>query len=589
MSKALKSISASNKLAFYYDAKNIKNQELINDVANCYKNGSGAKVFTLIELLNLVYKQEQYLVNNCNNPQIAFKTITELPLSAIQKHLLYFNIIWWFGGVYNLNPKLRHTLWLIENEFKKYKTNTPEKDFYFKNKDEFEKLTFKQVKELILKFHQLSYLEKLKYWEDTFGYEYSISFSSRGFYSENDIEEIGPKEMINPDFAISIYPENKTETEQHNFWLLGHIQKNKTTEHCNFEYLKENYFSKVKDNPHAIEFTEQEIESINKQKAREKKLIDEKQPIRLWGYYFGYQSVVMRENPYLQLDAHDFKKICLAYAKGIADAHYLGFLETQLDKLKKGENVLSQIIELLPDKINNTSINSKKFYNIEDFKHMIIELMKLDPLLSFHVNDFLEFHYSQAAFTTRWSRVNWFTMFRKTLFMCGYKDDKYHINDLPPQIRNAFYWERRKSFDLVNAMPKEQISETVPTVKLKSIIGVANFDYTNKENYFFADKIDVFKQIEQELVLKEYIDTKGKWNKEKRHLVALIHTMYNLKYMRPKINGKSEKNTKLDYRRFFEKRYNTELSQEMKPSKFPPNKVKDYIYEFHFIPEIEKL
>ena len=115
------------------------------------------------------------------------------------------------------------------------------------------------------------------------------------------------------------------------------------------------------------------------------------------------------------------------------------------------------------------------------------------------------------------------------------------------------------------------------------------FDYLNKCNYFFADKIDAFKQIENELLLKVYIDANGKWNKEKRYLVAFIHIMYSLKYMRPKIKGKSEKNTRLEYRRFFEKRYKTALTQEMKPSKFPLNKLMLYKFDFNFIPEIENL
>ena len=118
---------------------------------------------------------------------------------------------------------------------------------------------------------------------------------------------------------------------------------------------------------------------------------------------------------------------------------------------------------------------------------------------------------------------------------------------------------------------------------------LATFDYSNKDNYFFTDKNDAFKEIENELIQKDYLDAQGKWNKEKRYLVAFIHIMYNLKYLRPKINNKSEKNTRLEYRRFFEKRYKTDITQEMKPKRFPPNKLKEYKFDFHFISEIEKL
>ncbi len=587
MAKALKGISTSNKLPFYYNAENIKNQDLVNDVTSCYKSGNGVKVFALAELFNLIYKQVQYLVDNCNNPQIAFKTLTELPLTAIQKHILYFNIIKWFGGVYNMNPKLRHALWLIENEFKRYKANTPEKDFYFKDKDEFERLTFKQINELKVKFDQLSYSEKLKFWDDTFGYECGITFSSRGFYSENDIEEIGPRETINPEYAISIYPKNKTETEQHNFWLLDHIQKSKSIQHCSIELLKENYYTKVKNNPRAIEYTEIEIESINKQKEKDKKLKDEKRQIRFWGYYFGYQSVVMQEQSYLQLEASDFKSICVPYAKGIADAHFLGFLENQLEKLKNEKKGI--VKRDLPLQVNTDTsvVNGKKFYRAKDYRDLITAILELDPYLE--VKDFLDLHYSEAGFTPGMSRINWFTKFRKALFDYGFSDSNERAKDSPNQIKTAFSWEREKSANYILSKYNKQSNFTRPIIEQKTTKAPETLEYTNKENYFFADKLAVFEKIEAELLLKEYIDVNGKWNKEKRYLVALIHILYNLKYLRPHVKNKDAKNTKLEYRRLFEKRYKTDITQEMKPSLFPPSKIKEYKFDFHFIPEIDKI
>jgi len=118
---------------------------------------------------------------------------------------------------------------------------------------------------------------------------------------------------------------------------------------------------------------------------------------------------------------------------------------------KQGENSLLQNNESLPNRSNANSINGKKFYTPVDFKQMIVELLKLDQSLSFYVTDFLEFHYSQAGFTNWWSQVNWFTMFRKTLFENGYRDDKNNVKNLPPQIRNAFHWEKQKSFALIKA------------------------------------------------------------------------------------------------------------------------------------------
>jgi len=118
---------------------------------------------------------------------------------------------------------------------------------------------------------------------------------------------------------------------------------------------------------------------------------------------------------------------------------------------------------------------------------------------------------------------------------------------------------------------------------------VSPFDYSNNENYFFSDKIKNLKWIEIEMIEKKYLTATGKWNIEKNKLVALIYILKKLEYLRPKIQGKGTNASLLAYRRFFEARYKSNVTEQMKPSKFNIGTLKSYKPDFLFIPEIDKL
>jgi len=113
------------------------------------------------------------------------------------------------------------------------------------------------------------------------------------------------------------------------------------------------------------------------------------------------------------------------------------------------------------------------------------------------------------------------------------------------------------------------------------------FDYSNDNNYFFSNKIDDFKTIETELVSKQYVNENGEWQKDKMTLVAFIHIIVQLGYVRPKITGKEKGATLIAYRRFFEERYKTDIREQMKPSNFEFAKLKNYKPDFRFIPDID--
>ena len=117
---------------------------------------------------------------------------------------------------------------------------------------------------------------------------------------------------------------------------------------------------------------------------------------------------------------------------------------------------------------------------------------------------------------------------------------------------------------------------------------ILSFDYSNKENYFFPDKIEILKQIEKELIVRKYLDLAKGWIVEKTKLVAFIYFLKQMGYLRPKLKGKDEKASLLVYRRFFEKRYHINITRAMKPTEFKLSGLKNYKADFLFIiPEID--
>ncbi len=221
------------------------------------------------------------------------------------------------------------------------------------------KYTPKQLRALKKKFTPLPYADKLKFWDEYFS---ELHGFYNYFYTTIYFDDVADTERMKPENFISLYPKDKQEKEQFNRWVLNSIQRNP---HYNFENLKENYFDKITNNPRPIEYTEQEIKGIEKQRDKEKKYMDEGRDIPSWGYYYGYQSVVQSIDVTKEIEADTLQRIGLSFAKGIVDAHYLGFLEKQLEQIKQGKEILS-----LP-KESNTEI-----YHLTS---MDIEAMKENP------------------------------------------------------------------------------------------------------------------------------------------------------------------------------------------------------------------
>ena len=124
-------ISASNDLGYYTDKKNIPNQELVNETLEYFQTGAGARVFEALVFLNLLEKQYHFVLNNFKESSKVIQSLKSLPLTELEKHILYGFILKWFGGypVYNLDEDCDRTLKEIQTEFLRYEGETPEKAF----------------------------------------------------------------------------------------------------------------------------------------------------------------------------------------------------------------------------------------------------------------------------------------------------------------------------------------------------------------------------------------------------------------------------------------------------------------------------
>ena len=231
------------------------------------------------------------------------------------------------------------------------------------DKSLFHTLSFESLRKLKIPFDKLkTYSEKLKFWDEYFwGEKGYFHFSWSYFFNEIDTEQ----ERLKPENFITIYPDNKSETEQFNSWLFNHIQNDKETEFCNFGKVKETYYEKIKDNPRAIEYIEQQIEAITTQRDRERKYMTEQRDTFFWGYYLGYQTVVQKTSFPLQMDAEELNRIILSVAKGICDAHYLGFLENELAQ-RKNE---------MPSKRTEAKIETASKEDSEKYTRQVLEFV----------------------------------------------------------------------------------------------------------------------------------------------------------------------------------------------------------------------
>jgi len=128
---SLESISSNHTIDYYQDEKNIPNQELVNSTINYFQSGVGSALFSPIDFLNLLNKQNEFVKLNVQNGELVIQHLINLPLTDRKKHALYGFILKWFGGypINNLNEDFDKTLKLVQREFLSFDGDTPEKHF----------------------------------------------------------------------------------------------------------------------------------------------------------------------------------------------------------------------------------------------------------------------------------------------------------------------------------------------------------------------------------------------------------------------------------------------------------------------------
>jgi hypothetical protein len=96
--KYLRNISADNPLEYYTNEVNIRSQELVNETIQYFNTGEGRRVFTPLELLNLLERQYHHVKTNIEDSVKVINDLRALPLNDLEKHVLFGLILKWFGG-----------------------------------------------------------------------------------------------------------------------------------------------------------------------------------------------------------------------------------------------------------------------------------------------------------------------------------------------------------------------------------------------------------------------------------------------------------------------------------------------------------
>lgn len=128
---SLNSILAKNDLTFYTNKENIPNQGLVKQTIDYFMEGEGRRAFKALTFLNLLWPQYEFLIKNVADSEKVISHLLSLPLSELEKHVLFGLLLKWFGGypINNLNPEYQRILKHIEKLFLAHPGQTPEKEF----------------------------------------------------------------------------------------------------------------------------------------------------------------------------------------------------------------------------------------------------------------------------------------------------------------------------------------------------------------------------------------------------------------------------------------------------------------------------
>ncbi|WP_436488815.1 hypothetical protein [Chitinophaga sp. ARDCPP14] len=118
-------------LEWYTDANNVPNQQSQSEIIQWFSTGPGARLFAPIEILNLLYKQVDFVSQNIYDGDKVESHLTDLPLTDLQKHVLFGLILKKFGGypIHLAEREQEKTIKRVEQLFLSGEKDSPEREF----------------------------------------------------------------------------------------------------------------------------------------------------------------------------------------------------------------------------------------------------------------------------------------------------------------------------------------------------------------------------------------------------------------------------------------------------------------------------
>jgi hypothetical protein len=112
-------ISDHNDLNYYFNVKNIPNQELVFETYNYFHKGPGKVYFSPLEFLNLLNWHYRYIKDQIETPIDVLKHFQNLSSTKDKKHILIAFVLKWYGGypIKNMNAQFNTTLKFLEAEY----------------------------------------------------------------------------------------------------------------------------------------------------------------------------------------------------------------------------------------------------------------------------------------------------------------------------------------------------------------------------------------------------------------------------------------------------------------------------------------
>jgi hypothetical protein len=114
--------SSDFDLNYFFNAKNIPNQDLVFETFEYFETGNGKKYFSPIEFLNLLDWHYTFVKDSNEKPIAILNHFNCLTIGKLKVHVLIAFVIKWYGGypVNNFNPQYNTSLKFLERQYLSY-------------------------------------------------------------------------------------------------------------------------------------------------------------------------------------------------------------------------------------------------------------------------------------------------------------------------------------------------------------------------------------------------------------------------------------------------------------------------------------